>query len=148
MALITLGFDPRSAFDIHTDTLLQNYCLSQCKEEVMTRFQAGLRKFSSFLSDNTSMTHRYQVTSTASSQFRKGTHFLDEGEDTVTLSLPSQITSGSSNLELSHKCFSFIATYLMMAQTSPARFRRQAVEVRYSWGLSRYVSIMKFRYAK
>lgn len=36
----------------------------------------------------------------------------------------------------------------MMAQTSPARLRRHAVEVRYSWGLSRYVSIMKLRYAK
>lgn len=36
-------------------------------------------------------------------------------------------------------------THLMMAQTSPARLRRQAVEVRYSWGFRRYVSIMKLR---
>lgn len=39
-------------------------------------------------------------------------------------------------------------THRMMAQTSPARLRRQAVEVRYSCGFSRYVSIMKLRYAK
>ncbi len=36
----------------------------------------------------------------------------------------------------------------MIAHTSPARFLRQAVEVRYSCGFSRYVSIMKFLYAR
>ena len=35
-----------------------------------------------------------------------------------------------------------------MAQTSPAKFLLQAVLVRYSCGLSLYVSIMKFLYAK
>lgn len=38
--------------------------------------------------------------------------------------------------------------HLMTAQTSPVRLRLQDVELRYSWGLSRYVSIMKFRYAR
>lgn len=33
----------------------------------------------------------------------------------------------------------------MMAHTSPVRFLRQEVEVRYSCGLRRYVSIMKLR---
>src|SRR4029434_751253 len=37
---------------------------------------------------------------------------------------------------------------LMSAQTSPVRLRLQDVEVRYSWGFSRYVSIMKLRYAR
>lgn len=36
-------------------------------------------------------------------------------------------------------------THRMMAQTSPAKLRRHAVEVRYSCGFSRYVSIMKLR---
>lgn len=36
-------------------------------------------------------------------------------------------------------------THLMMAHTSPVRFLRQEVEVRYSCGLRRYVSIMKLR---
>ena len=35
----------------------------------------------------------------------------------------------------------------MIAHTSPARFRRQAVNVRYSLGFSRYVLIMKSRYS-
>lgn len=36
-------------------------------------------------------------------------------------------------------------THRMMAHTSPVRFLRQEVEVRYSCGLRRYVSIMKLR---
>ncbi|KAL0599816.1 LINE-1 retrotransposable element ORF1 protein [Plecturocebus cupreus] len=34
------------------------------------------------------------------------------------------------------------------AHTSPVKFLRQAVLVKYSWGFRRYVSIIKFRYAK
>ena len=40
------------------------------------------------------------------------------------------------------------AFYLITAHTSPVRFLRHAVLVKYSWGFRRYVSIMKFRYAK
>lgn len=39
-------------------------------------------------------------------------------------------------------------SYLITAHTSPVKFLRQAVLVKYSWGFRRYVSIMKFRYAK
>lgn len=38
---------------------------------------------------------------------------------------------------LTHPIPLVFKTHLMMAQTSPARFLRQAVEVRYSWGFSR-----------
>ena len=37
--------------------------------------------------------------------------------------------------------------YRNMEQTSPAKFLRHAVAVRYSVGFNRYVSIMKFLYA-
>jgi len=36
-------------------------------------------------------------------------------------------------------------SYLIIAQTSPARFLLHAVALRYSMGFSRYVSIMKLR---
>lgn len=41
-----------------------------------------------------------------------------------------------------------IGPNLMRAQTSPVRLRLQDVELRYSCGFSRYVSIMKLRYAR
>lgn len=39
-------------------------------------------------------------------------------------------------------------SYRMMAHTSPVRLRLHDVELRYSCGFSRYVSIIKFRYAR
>lgn len=46
------------------------------------------------------------------------------------------------------KCLGSRTLYLITAHTSPVRFLRQAVLVKYSWGFRRYVSIIKFRYAK
>lgn len=52
--------------------------------------------------------------------------------ESVSFELPVALAAGGG----SHR---------MMAHTSPVRFRRQEVEVRYSCGLRRYVSIMKLR---
>lgn len=47
-----------------------------------------------------------------------------------------------------HERLTYHILYLTIAHTSPPRFRRQAVAVRYSVGFSRYASSMKFRQAR
>lgn len=56
-------------------------------------------------------------------------------------------TQPQSLAPLQHCSLKLEHTHLIMAHTSPAKFLRQAVTVRYSVGFNRYVSIIKLRYA-